>query len=200
MPRVLRDLRIEEISAVTKGAGAGTRIVLMKRDDSDDRDNFYTKLFRGVGKSSGRVARHPPRMRSHDVHSTRAEALRGLLFTPDGHALMRARPDTDISTLAEHLVESASAVTTKRNNEVTNMDLIEVCKSVNDGTVEPPTEGELYAEIQKLANASRKPGETSAVAFDRLYSAQDDAGLTLRKAVRINRRDAAEGMRRLRGK
>ena len=36
MPRILKNIRIDEVSAVTKGAGEGTRIVLMKRDDSAD--------------------------------------------------------------------------------------------------------------------------------------------------------------------
>ena len=36
MPRILKNIRIDEVSAVTKGAGEGTRIVLMKRDTSAD--------------------------------------------------------------------------------------------------------------------------------------------------------------------
>jgi hypothetical protein len=38
--------------------------------------------------------------------------------------------------------------------------LVEVCKGINVGDVTPPTEHELVAEIQKLANAKRLPGET----------------------------------------
>jgi hypothetical protein len=44
------------------------------------------------------------------------------------------------------------------------------------------------AEIKKLANANRKPGETSAAAFTRLFCAQDDDGLVLRKAVQLAKR------------
>src|SRR5215831_10451995 len=38
MPRILKNIRIDEVSACTKGAGVGTKIVLMKRDTSGDDD------------------------------------------------------------------------------------------------------------------------------------------------------------------
>jgi len=38
MPRILKNIRIDEVSACTKGAGVGTKIVLMKRDTSADDD------------------------------------------------------------------------------------------------------------------------------------------------------------------
>jgi hypothetical protein len=38
MPRILRNLKINEISGVDKGAGRGVRIMLMKRDGDDDID------------------------------------------------------------------------------------------------------------------------------------------------------------------
>ena len=97
----------------------------------------------------------------------------------------------------DHLVEaskrpSENAVTNKRSNsnEAINMSdhLVEVCKSVVSGDVEPPSEHELVAEIKKLANAPTKPGETSAAAFTRLYTSQDDDGLVLRKAVQLCKR------------
>ena len=39
MPRILKNIRIDEVSAVTKGAGEGTRVVLMKREDSGAADD-----------------------------------------------------------------------------------------------------------------------------------------------------------------
>src|SRR5262249_3846390 len=41
MPRILKNIRIDEVSACTKGAGVGTKIVLMKRDTSADDDDVY---------------------------------------------------------------------------------------------------------------------------------------------------------------
>ena len=194
MPKVLTRLRVDEISAVDKAAGENTKIVLYKRDDSDERRGFYHRLFAGVGKRSGRAVRHPRRLRGRDQLRDIADAKHALLHSPDGHALQRDFPNASIDELASHLVEASvaaarRAATTKRNsNEVTDMDLIEVCKSINVGDVEPPSEHELTAEIKKLANANRKPGETSAAAFTRLYTAPDDDGLALRKAVAVCKR------------
>ena len=43
MPRILKNLRIDEVSAVMKSAGVGTKVVIMKRDTSgdDDFDEWY---------------------------------------------------------------------------------------------------------------------------------------------------------------
>src|SRR5262245_8911951 len=41
MPRILKNIRIDEVSAVTKAAGVGTKIVLMKRDTADDFDEWH---------------------------------------------------------------------------------------------------------------------------------------------------------------
>ena len=38
MPRLLKNLRIDEVSAVMKSAGVGTKVVIMKRDTSGDDD------------------------------------------------------------------------------------------------------------------------------------------------------------------
>src|SRR5713101_6204254 len=39
MPRILRNLKIREVSAVDKGAGRGVRVMLIKRLDDDDTEN-----------------------------------------------------------------------------------------------------------------------------------------------------------------
>jgi len=41
MPRILKNIRIDEVSACIKGAGEGAKIVLMKRDTSADDDDVY---------------------------------------------------------------------------------------------------------------------------------------------------------------
>ena len=53
-PRVLRDLRIDEVSSVDKGAGDGVRIVLMKRNDSGID---FAKIFGVRGDAAGDVLR-----------------------------------------------------------------------------------------------------------------------------------------------
>src|SRR5262245_12623531 len=43
MPRILKNIRIDEVSAVLKGAGVGTKVMIMKRDTSgaDDFDEWH---------------------------------------------------------------------------------------------------------------------------------------------------------------
>jgi hypothetical protein len=45
LPKILTNIRIDEVSAVDKGAGEGVKIMLMKRDD-DDRDRCDERLKR----------------------------------------------------------------------------------------------------------------------------------------------------------
>jgi hypothetical protein len=197
------------------GAGEGTRVVLMKRDDRKHRKIFgyamtpkpepsiYHEIFCGKRREDtmhkamyrdGTVTgRHLHRVQN----LSRPEVKHFLLHDSAGRALRRDFSDVPFDELVDHVVEASKRPTEKRENAVTNKrneannmsdHLVEVCKSVVSGDVEPPSEHELVAEIKKLANANRKPGETSAAAFTRLFCAQDDDGLVLRKAVQLAKR------------
>jgi hypothetical protein len=108
MPRVLTKLRIDEISAVDRGAGEGTCVVLYKRGSTN--------------KSEADMER-----------------------------------------------------------------FVEVCKRLGDGdpSIIVPSEAELTAHIMKFAGDHRLPGESQVAAFSRIFSAPDDVGLALRKAVQV---------------
>jgi hypothetical protein len=208
MPKVLTKLRVDEISCVDRGAGDGCNVVLSKRDD--ERRGFYHRLF--AGKQEVRKARYRGASsgRLHMIENlTPAEAKHWLLHSAPGRMLLRDTGGADIDELAAHVCEASrrpaetpkgprmddvplpdgSNNRNKRNNreEALNVSdhLVEVCKSVVSGEVLPPTEHELVQEIKKLANSKRLPNETSAAAFNRLFTAQDDDGLALRKAVQI---------------
>jgi hypothetical protein len=45
MPRILTNLKIDEISAVDRGAGEGVRIMLTKRDGTPDYQRVFNKIF-----------------------------------------------------------------------------------------------------------------------------------------------------------
>jgi hypothetical protein len=64
---------------------------------------------------------------------------------------------------------------------------VEVCKRLGDGdpTIIVPSETELFGHIQKYASDHRLSGESPAAAFARIFSASDDTGLALRKAVQV---------------
>jgi hypothetical protein len=68
--------------------------------------------------------------------------------------------------------------------------LVEVCKSLNAGDCTPPTEHELTEQIQKYASKRRRDGETTAGAFNRILTTDDEIGLTFRKALAVCKRAA----------
>jgi hypothetical protein len=136
MMRVLRDLRIDEISAVDKAAGEGCKVVLYKRERGEPLD-----------------------------------------------------------ALAGHLVEASTNRAANKRNSEANMaadHFIAVCEQLGDGDpgIIVSSEHELTAHIQKYASDQRRPGESPAAAFNRVFNAQDDEGLALRKAVRVAKRHA----------
>ena len=51
--RVLRNIRVDEISCVDEGAGEGVKIVMMKRDGKPDYEAFFGRIF-GVEKKDTR--------------------------------------------------------------------------------------------------------------------------------------------------
>jgi hypothetical protein len=184
MPRVLRDLRIDEISAVSKGAGEGTRVVLMKRDEP----GFYHKLFAKGG--SGRVVRPPRRLRGGEPLRDIADAKHALLHSPDGRVLMRDAPTATIDELSAHLLEALSAVTNKRNEDhhmSEHFDVVAFSKRVVDDGQSVISEAQAFELVQKYANLHRQVGERPAVAFARIYGGDDDIGLNFRKMVQISK-------------
>ena len=75
MPKVLTQLKIDEISAVDRAAGEGCEIIFSKRDP-----DFYHKLF--AGRNVRRVVRHPRRLRHGDQLRDIADAKNALLHSP----------------------------------------------------------------------------------------------------------------------
>src|SRR5262249_34094321 len=60
MPRILKNLRIDEVSAVLKGAGVGTKVVIMKRA-ADDDDVYKTDWYRQQAAEAERQNREHAR-------------------------------------------------------------------------------------------------------------------------------------------
>ena len=54
MPRILKNIRIDEVSAVLKGAGVGTKVMIMKRDTSgaDDFDQWHREQAAIAGRQN----------------------------------------------------------------------------------------------------------------------------------------------------
>jgi hypothetical protein len=104
MPRRLQRLRIDEISSVDKGAGAGTRILLRKRDDASDirsgtnAESGNAPNADAIDNIRDRIAgmHDPSRAFTHVVNNiardhkiTVGEAQRRVLSTPSGKAMFQ---------------------------------------------------------------------------------------------------------------
>jgi hypothetical protein len=90
MPRILKNIRIDEVSAVTKGAGEGTRIVLMKRDTSAD-DSAWLREQAAIAERQNEehLRKHAPTWRSFNqvlaertAKSAEGDETEGLLAEP----------------------------------------------------------------------------------------------------------------------
>jgi hypothetical protein len=188
MPKVLTKLRIDEISAVTAAANEGAKVTLYKR--AEPPPSIYHEIFRDLGKRAtyrgGTIG-----SRLHQLEGlTREEAMHWLMHARHGRAFARERGEP-LDTLADHLVEASGASSTnKRSADMATNQFVEVCKKLGDGdpSIIVPSEHELTAHIQKYASDHRRSGESAAAAFNRIYNAQDDEGLALRRAVQVTKR------------
>jgi hypothetical protein len=121
---------------------------------------------------------------------SREEAKHFLLHDAHGRTLLR---DTgaDIDSLADHLVEASNKRAINKSNEVPKMDINKM-----NATLREVGEHGFSAMVQKYADSVRRPNETQAQAFNRVFSADDAEGLAIRKCWRISKgvvpADAAE--------
>src|SRR3984893_14106658 len=101
MARILTKLRIDEVSAVDRGAGEGVKVVIMKRDDTP--------------RSKPHVERHARRLRKFQEMFESPERDQRRSFNEiigkadsDDDAGTEQRVDHHASTVADLLVEAGS--------------------------------------------------------------------------------------------
>lgn len=150
MPHILTKLRIDEVSSVDKGAGEGVKIVLMKRDNSDDNPSYLFNdimLRKADVSDTLRGPRNEPDDKKLSVkleelvaemivaapslHPQRAR--RWLLHTPQGREL-----------LAQH----------KKETPMSQVDIMKLISTVEDGL---------------MAQVTKRDGESYAKSFTRKY-------------------------------
>jgi hypothetical protein len=197
MPKVLTRLRIDEISSVDKAANGGAKVVLMKR--ATDEPGFYHKLFASAPVRKAATYRGGSGSRLHHIEGlTRSEAIHWLAHDPSGRALALARGRSEsLGDLADLLVEASLRPTevetrkdtleassiNKEDNHMREFDVYQFAKGVADAGVSVLSEHQLTELIKDRAAKERRPGESSAAAFCRIY--EDDSGLALRKAIQV---------------
>jgi hypothetical protein len=197
--RILRNLRISEISSVDKGAGDGCRIVLFKRDDpsinarigkqdyseADDADakdidngdaeneTHFAEEVAGLLVRSGRF-------------SSDQEALDFLLGSQHGAALLQRLRQSKRTTKHTHKdfhMPSRSTVLQSIAKQAGG--IVPLCKRIiADQSSGDISEHELTALI--VANAKREyPDMTDAAAFAKVFGDTSPAGETLRRAIEV---------------
>ena len=239
MPRILKNIRIDEVSAVTKGAGEGTRIVLMKRHD-DDFDEWHREQAAIAERmNEEHLRKHAPTWRSfNEVLAERTaksfaadalgdEATREDEATPvdelDGDDSLPSPDGTsdgvpkkhrsitfdtiagermkfpDERSLAEWLAiqsrirkstsEESNSMSTTPEEKLS--DLVkragitavaaQIVKADSAFSIDEHTLTQLTIEHAKREH----PQLTDAQAFAKVYSAQDEGGVILRKAFNV---------------
>ena len=229
MPRILKNLRIDEVSAVMKSAGVGTKVVIMKRDTSgdDDFDEWHREQAAIAERMNEEHLREDAEREERDErvrsaarkrftenwnkafaldagdetvsagndhhaskvadllvesgsHNTREDALAYLLHHKDGAALLRrlhksedtpnmATPEQKLSDLVKRAGITAVAAQIVKADSAFSIDEHELTKLT-------------------IEHAKREhPQLTDAQAFAKVYSAQDEGGIILRKAFSVVR-------------
>lgn len=156
MPRLLKDLKITEVSSVDRGAGRGVKVVLMKRDDDSEEGRvtaFVNGLIdaavaEGVAKLDAEIAAlktnqqlSPPTVLPNQRQAKRPDETR--------------KADTPMSDIA------------KAFREVSDFDLVAtVDQAVAKGEV---TKAQLDEQLWRRADAKKRDDETTGRAFVRLF-------------------------------
>jgi hypothetical protein len=180
--KVLTRLRVDEVSCVTKGAGEGTRVVLMKRA-ADERAGFYHRLFRDLGKRREHVVRKGSKYGGHLRHRhggdlDKATAMHWLLHDSHG-AAVRDRLGLPAEEVADLLVAAATMQPTEKREASNMQDFHKTLRSVG--------EHGFSKMVQKYADSVRQPNETQAQAFTRVFSEDSEQGLTIRKFWQVSK-------------
>jgi hypothetical protein len=208
MTRTLTRLKIREISSVDKGAGEGTRIVLMKRHDETPLGKRLRQIFKAKAPmvrptevfdeddidAGADERRREDEPLDHDdtstVHPQLQRFVAGLVaanpqFTPE-QALHYLLHSAHGRVLAQHMSDI-----TKEHRPMTtfkemakHIDVVKIAKIItDDNDPHGVTEHEFTALVMEAAKLQKKQGESDAQAFSRLFE-QD---LTIRKAHAITK-------------
>lgn len=187
MPRILTQLRVDEISSVDKAAGEGCKVVLYKRD-SDERRQRIRRLHRHI--VDGRGGDAAPNVRSEEGPSngdtnappSHISRLADLIAEASQGAVSRADA---IAWLLTHAHGRAMLTHTNKKDDTMTDDLVTLAKRIADTGATHLSEHEAFELVQKYCNLHRLTGEKPAAAFSRIYGGDDDVGTAFRKMVQV---------------
>lgn len=199
MARKLTKLRIDEVSAVLRGAGEGCEVRLMKAHDARTQRQRFTDTFRKAlepqdpdngddigdtdAKLSPELQRHINALILAVPTVTREQAANFLLHTSHGRELLRTLSTVKSSsnTRKEPPMDREQGL---RKIVKESGGLLRVAKVIAvTGDANGISEHELSALAFEEAKKHALPGERPNTAFARWYS--EPAQLDLRKAIQI---------------
>jgi hypothetical protein len=189
--RRLHNVRIDEVSAVDKGAGEGCQIKLMKRasnaafakatarlamsvksiveDPNCDKNAMLAKTFSQFQDHLNTLMKRYPKNANLDVSVGEADPEDGM---------------PDDATRTERLSDDADADDDEKEKEamtakLKSLDAVQICKQmVDEGDAHSMSEHDLVSLVDNFAKAH----DTTFVA---LYERGDHVGLAIRKAITI---------------
>ena len=176
--RVLRNLSISEVSSVDKGAGEGTQVVLMKRLYSEEQ---FRRIFKVRDRSRGRPF-YPPvyyaKARPDDDDDDDQQRIDVSDLTDDDIA--------DIARLRMHKQQKENQMPETFAKMVSDIGIVRVAKAIVDrGHSSAISEEEFTKAVTDFAVRDARAGESRPQAFSRIFCADDETGIALRKACQI---------------
>jgi hypothetical protein len=213
-PKSLSRLVVDEISLVDRAANEGARVVYSKRN----RPSRYEHLFRGLDLSKAALTSRVP---SEDINNvdldgkgnldTEAKLSSGL--EKYIQAMILANPKLTPQEAADHLLHSHDGRALARHAEVTKaapekettMDFMtemtaitkqqggmtQIAKSIVEKGETSLTEAQFTQLLMAHAKLNKSANESDGAAFSRIFSAQSDEGLQIRKAHAITKNTLA---------
>jgi hypothetical protein len=186
MPKILTRLRIDEVSAVDRGAGEGVKIVLMKRADAEPRRSYekFLKIFTSKAEADGGggdITNHPVVQAARLLVASgkfgdHGQALDYLLNKPAGQALLTRLKAAD-KPAKESTMDSIHSI-------MKDAGIASVCAQIVQKGSTTISEQEIVEAVTKIA-AERHPGLTEAQAFAKVYTDQGAEGRSLRDAINV---------------
>jgi hypothetical protein len=180
MTRVLTKLRIDEVSACDRGAGEGTKIVLMKRDTGRPlRENSFNHIMAKMADAAddggddgggGDITNHPVVQAARLLVASgkfgdHGQALDFLLNKPSGQALLTRLKAADKPAKESRMPDNLAKI-------AKDIGIVRVAKAIVD---EQRSYGISESEFVGLVTEHAKrlhPNLTGAQAFAKLYAAE----------------------------
>jgi hypothetical protein len=216
MPRILTKLRIDEVSAVDRGAGRGVKVILMKRQEAarPPRYDEFLKLLKGEGDAADMGKRRgDPNYRSVATGATYPKDRVPDVIDDDEND-DEEEDDMDINKadrggahdlagrLVQHLTEALDAKRERHGfakaqpaKEQPVDSILQIMKSGGIGATcaaivakgsTTITEHELVEAVTAVAH-DRHSDLSPAQAFSKIYSAATDEARCLRDAINITK-------------